>query len=248
MSTFALLQLSLDQRIERHAFEDASAAVASVARADCATLHRDLYGIVVSNLTEEEAMAFQAELAQRRYPTAIVADSDLPVLHDGYQIQHIECLDGNLLLTDSMGHQRVRPVVDLRFLAAGFIQRLHFRTEWDQHLDSGLDSNGAARLVTERELHEQTELEFRLDFFFNTAPERQYATLCKKSMIYYQSGPLLLRDTTGLIQLSSAVADLLPPERMNTFLRNPQAHPHYPGLHSYEEEIRWYFHRLGLLA
>lgn len=125
---------------------------------------------------------------------------------------------------------------------------MHFRTEWDQHLDCGLDSNGAARRVTERELHEQTELEFRLDFFFNTAPERQYTTLCKESIIYYQGDPLLLRDTTGLIRLSSAIADLLPTERMNTFLRNPQSHPHNPILHSYEEEIRWNFHRLGLLA
>jgi hypothetical protein len=245
MNTFSLLQLSLDQKIERHAFEDASTAVASVARADCAMLHRDLYGIVVSHLAEDEALAFQAELARRDYPTAIVADSDLPVLHESFQIQHIECREEALILTDSMGHQRVRPLADLRFLAAGFINRLHFKSEWDQHLDSGLDSHGAARLVTERELHEETELEFRLDLFFKSTPERQHAILCKDSMIYYQGDALLLRDTAGLIQLSGAMADLLPPERVNTFLRHPQSHPHYPGLHGYEEEILWYFHRLG---
>lgn len=248
MNTFSLLQLSLDQMIERHAFEDASVAMASITRSDGAMLHRDLYGIVMSNLSEDEALALQEELAQRNYPTTIVADGDLPVLHESSQIQCIESREGDLILTDSMGHQRVRPVTDLRFLAAGFVNRLHFKSEWDQHLDSGLGSDGAARLVTERELHEKTELEFRLDLFFNTTPERQHAILCKESVIYYQGDPLLLRDATGLIQLSGAMAGLLSPERVNAFLRNSQSHPNYPSLHSYQEEILWHFHRLSQLA
>lgn len=64
--------------------------VPSVARADCAHLQRDLFGIVVSNLPLEEARAFQAELKRRGFPTDVVADEELPVLQEPFTIQRIE--------------------------------------------------------------------------------------------------------------------------------------------------------------
>ncbi|MGL5019502.1 MAG: hypothetical protein ACRDBP_15310 [Luteolibacter sp.] len=51
MASFSLLQLSLDQTITRESLEEASDAVPSIARTDCAHLQRDLFGIVVSNLS-----------------------------------------------------------------------------------------------------------------------------------------------------------------------------------------------------
>ena len=246
MITYSLLQLSLDQKIERHDFEDASEAVASICRADCAMLYRHLYGIVVSNLLKNEALAFQAELTQRDFPTMMVPDSELPLLKESFMIQHIELKGSDLVLTDSMGHQRIRPVADLVFLAAGFVSRLHFKSEWHQHLDSGIGSDGSARLVTEHERHEKSEIEFRLDFFFQTFPERHHVGLGAESRITCQGDTLMMRDKAGLLELSAAMAALLPPERVNTFLRDPGNHPHYPTFLSYNEEVRWHFHRLGL--
>lgn len=245
MKTYSLLQLSLDQKIDRRAFEDASVAVASIARADCAMLYRDLYGIVVSSLHENEALAFQAELAQRNFPTVVVPDSEVPLLDESMMVQHVELREGDLVLTDSMGHQRIRPVGDLVFLAAGFVSRLHFKSEWHQHLDYGIDSDGSSRLVTEHERHEESDIEFRLDFFFRTSPERQHAALSVESRISYQGQALMLRDKAGLLEFCSAMAALMPSDRVNTFLRDPAKHPHYPTLHGYKEEIRWYFHGLG---
>jgi hypothetical protein len=46
METFSLLQTSLDQTIDRQSMEEASVAVRSVARADCAKLQRELFGIL----------------------------------------------------------------------------------------------------------------------------------------------------------------------------------------------------------
>jgi hypothetical protein len=242
--TFSLLQLSLDQTIGRRAFEDASIAVESISRADCAMLYRDLYGIVVSNLSMAEALAFQTELAQRNFPTTIVPDSELPLLDESFQIHDIVLQEENLVLTDSMGHLRIRPVSDLVFLAAGYVSRLHFKSEWHQHLESGIDSRGATRLVTELEHHEESEIEFRLDFFFGTAPERQHAALGKDSIMTFQGTPLLLRDLNALTGMTSAMASLLPQERVNTFLRDSNNHPPYLTFHAYKEEIRWYFHGL----
>ena len=109
METFSLLQESLDQSIDRQALEDASDAAPSVARADCARILRELSGIVVSRLERDEALAFQAELQRRNFPTSVVADNELPVLHESFQIQRIEIRGEVLVLTDSIGRERVRP-------------------------------------------------------------------------------------------------------------------------------------------
>jgi hypothetical protein len=178
----------------------------------------------------------------------VVPDGELPLLQDSFQIQNIELREENLVLTDSMGHQRIRPVGELVFLAAGVVSRLHFKSDWNQHLDSGIDSHGAARLVTEHELYEESEMEFRIDFFFSTLPERQHASACSESTIIYQDAPLLLRSVEGLCCLTAAMAELLPPERLSSFFHNPGNHPPYPTLRDYQNEIRWYFHRLGMTA
>jgi hypothetical protein len=248
MNTFSLLQLSLDQKIERLDLEEASLSVTSVSRQDCAMLHRQLYGIVVSNLPEDEALTFQAELSLRDFPTLMVADSELPLLPDSFQIQRIELQEENLIFTDSIGHSRIRPVADLEFLAAGVVSRLHFKSVWNQHLDSGIDSSGAARLVTEHELYEESELEFRLDFFFSTNPDRQHASACAESTISYQDTTLRLQDTDGLCELATAMAALLPEERLSSYFRSPASHPPYRTLRNYQNEIRWYRHGLEIPA
>lgn len=78
MTTYSLLQVSLEQTIDRESLEMASDVVPSLARADCAHLQRDFFGIVVSNLPLQEATAFQAELKRRGFPTDLVADHELP--------------------------------------------------------------------------------------------------------------------------------------------------------------------------
>lgn len=244
MKTYSLLQLSLDQTIDRRELEDASRSVTSVSRPDCAMLHRQLFGIVVSNLPEAEALAFQAELANRDYPTLLVPDSELPLLPESFQIQGIELRDEDLVFTDSIGRSRIRPVAELEFLAAGVVSRLHFKSVWNQHLDFGIESTGTARLVTEHELYEQSELEFRLDFFFSTRPSRQHASACEISTIRYRDTQLRLPDTEGLRRLATDMGALLPPERLSSYFRNPGSHPAYRTLRNYQNEIRWHLHGL----
>lgn len=247
METFSLLQTSLDQTIDRPSLEEASDASPSVARADCARLQRELFGILVSQLGRDEALAFQAELKRRNFPTELVADKDLPVLHESFQIQRIEVRGEMLVLTDSMGRERIRPLSDLVFLAGGFLNRIEFKTEWHQRLDFSASEGrggGMPRLTTEREFKEENELQFRLDFFFWAAPNRLHAALHKETAIFHQGKPLRLKDRAGLEELMSALARQLPPERMNAGLRDPKAGLVYPNFQAYEKEIRWHFHRL----
>ena len=244
MKTFSLLQLSLDQKIDRRDLEDASRSVPSISRPDCGMLHRQLFGTVVSNLPENEALDFQAELSDRGFPTLMVPDSELPLLPESFQIQGIELRDENLVFTDSIGRSRVRPVAELEFLAAGVVSRLHFKSTWNQHLDFGIESTGTARLVTEHEVYEESEMEFRLDFFFSTSPERQHASACAVSTICYQDSLLRITDPDGLRKLATAMAGLLPEERLSSYFRNPVSHPSYRTLRNYQNEIRWHLHGL----
>ena len=246
METFSLLQESLDQTIDRQSLEDASDAAPSVARADCARMQRELFGILVSRLGRDEALAFQAELKRRNFPTDVVADKELPVLHESFQIQRIEIRGEALVLTDSMGRERIRPLSDLVFLTGGFLNRIEFKTEWHQHLEYGRGRHAAGmpQLVTEREFKEETELQFRLDFFFWSAPNRLHAALHQETAIFYQGKPMRLKDRAALEEMMAAMGNLLPPERVGSWLRDPKAGRIYPSLQRYEEEIRWHFHRL----
>ncbi len=216
----------------------------SVARADCARLQRELFGIVVSGLSRDEALAFQAELKARDFPTELVADRKLPMLHDSFQIQRIERRDEVLILTDSMGRAQTRPIAELVFIAAGFLKQTRFKTEWHQRFEPGNGQYSVPKFVTDRKLREETEMEFRLDFFFWTTPNRLHAALGKETAIFHRGNPLRLRDTLGLRALTDIMAGLLPPERLNAYLREPDVRPLYPGITCYEEEIRWHFHRL----
>ena len=63
----------------------------------------------IKKVVANEALAFQAELAQRDFPTVVVPDSEVPLLQESFQVHDIVLREGNFELTDSMGHQRIRP-------------------------------------------------------------------------------------------------------------------------------------------
>jgi hypothetical protein len=242
MATFSLLQESLAGRISWKALEEASTAVPSVARADCARMSLDLFGIVVSGLPLDEAETFQTALKQRGLPTHVVADAEIPLLHEAFTIQRISIAENALTFTDAMGRARVRPITDLVFIAGGFLSRdkvvskmmLHSRDTWER--ESGHFPRLESRKVTE------DFPEFRLDFFFTTAPNRLRATVSAESMMFFHDRPVRLRDTTLLLGAILDLRELLPSDRICEGLKQPNTQTYYPSLKSYEEEIRWHFY------
>jgi hypothetical protein len=132
MSTYSLLQVSLDQRIDRRALEEASTVAGSVARADCARMERDLFGILISGLPLAEASAFQAELRRWDFPTDVVADAALPQLHEPFTVQAVELIGEVLVFADAMGRKQTRPLTDLVFMAGGFVAQtgVEFRLDF----------------------------------------------------------------------------------------------------------------------
>jgi hypothetical protein len=249
MDTFSLLQVSLDQMIDRGALEDASDAARSIARADCTVIHRNLFGIVVSGLERNEALAFQAALQQRNFPTDLVADRELPVLHEPYTIQRIEIGKNSLSFTDSMGREHPRTIEDLVFLAGGFLTQNKMKSALVVGTgDTPYEYSSAQQPRLERQQHIEEVPEFRLDFFFWSSPNRFRTSVSAESTMFFHGRPLRLRDTALLLGAMMDLRELLPPERVGAGLKRSDTQTAYPSLKRYEEEIRWHFHRLKARA
>jgi len=234
MATYSLLQVSLDQTLDRQTLEEASDSVPSVARADCVRMQRDLFGVLISHLPLEEAQTFQAELKRRGFLTDVVADRDLPTLHEAFTIQRIEIQEHVLCFTDTLGRVQTRPREGLVFVAGGFLTQ--------SKIKHSLVAMGDAE--TDRPERQTVLPEFRLDFFFWSAPHRLRASISAEGMMFYQQRPMRLRDTALLLGAMMDLQELLPRERVGAGLRRPDTRIFYPSLKSYEEEIRWHFFRL----
>lgn len=246
MSTYSLLQISLDQTIDRQSLADASVAVKSVARADCAHLQRDLFGIVISDLPLDDAQIFQAELKRRNFLTELVADDELPVLHDEFSIQRIEIEAESLSFADAMGRVQSRAMEELVFVAGGFLNHSKMKSI----LVKGTVNSQVGRISEffpelERQNLVVEASEFRLDFFFCSAPHRLRASVSAESVVFFHGRPLQLKERALLLGAMMDLQELLPPERVGAGLKRLDTKTFYPSLRSYEEEIRWHFYRLG---
>jgi hypothetical protein len=247
MKTYSLLQKSLDQRISREMLEQASLAVPSVARADCAGISRNLFGIVVSNLPHADALAFQRQLAGRDFPTDVVEDAALPKLPEPFTVRRITIGGETLTFVDAMGRPQTRPRTELVFAGGGFVGDMEIRTERTfRPIVSGRGSRGApgSGFGTERRALDKKVVRFHLDFFFWSAPHRLRAVLSEESAVFFQDRPLRWRDPPLILAAMAELRDLLPPERLTNGLMRDDTAEYYPTPMSYEEEVRWRFHHL----
>lgn len=244
METFSLIQDSSDQTLTLEALEVASDAVSSITRMDAAKLWGEKSGIFMTGMERGEAVAFQAALKAVGFATTLVADHELPQLHESFQVQRIDLKEEVLVLTDSLGRVRSRPLTDIVFLSAGWFKRIACKTEWSQYFGFSDDARRSPMLRNERKYHEEPEMLFRLDFFFWSEPNRLHMQLTDENVAFFQGSLVRLKKVDALQALLSAMAALMPPQRLNSVLRKPSAEKVYPSLMSYEKEIRWHFHQL----
>ena len=243
--TYSLLQISLDPIIDRESLERASDSVPSVTRADCAFIHRDLFGIVISGLLLQEANTFKVALEQQGFATEVVADHEIPVLHEPFTIQRIHFHGEALVFTDMMGREQSRPLEDLAFVAGGFLTQSKLKTVHVMEIGNQGASHRALHLSRlERQVKTENFPEFRLDFFWGSSPNRLRASISATSVMFFRDSPLRLKDSASLLGLMVSLRELLPTERVSAGLKRSDAKNFYPSLRSYEEEIRWHFHRL----
>lgn len=241
---YAIVQKSLDQKIDRKLLEEASVHVPSVARADCARLASQLYGIVVSHLERDEAVAFQTALAHYRFPTEVVPQNELPLLMEPRFRRGIRFHPDGFTAIDGMGREDSHPWEEVQFAAGGFTESIRFESEskmeWKRRL--GTTRSPITKMVeVTREHKEIREREFRLELFLSCEPYRLQFKAGKETVFRFDEGLLRFHQEDQFTAILQRVATILPPDcqglgilaasRGETFT--------YPGVPAFEEEITW---------
>jgi len=246
MTTHSLLLHSLEPKPTRQELEEISVKVRSIARADCAFIAEDWYGIVASGLPLAEAETFQVALQGLGIGTDLIADIDIPTLHHDFRCQRIDLIGDEIILSTAMARRYPRKRSDLVFVSAGFVDREKAESISETQSVVRFSRYGAYNARVEKSVLKIEEKRFfRIDFFFSAEPNRISLEIGKDTVMFYGDRPLRMKIQLDLTVLMVDLQSLLPPERMNRTLRELSLSHVYPSMHAYEEELRWAFYRLG---
>jgi hypothetical protein len=242
----SLLLHSLEPKPDRKALEEITVDVASIARADAAGILRGWFGIVSSGLSLEDAQAFQAGLRTLGCETDIVLDGDVPSLHHDFRCHLIELTGESIILATAMNRRQERGRGEFVFAAAGIVERERAVSDYEMQTQVRYFEGGAYTTQVPTRVSKTVEKDyFRIDLFFSNEPHRISLEMDDMSVITYGGRPIRMKNRTELTVLMADLNSLLPPDRMNRGLRELSTETLYPSLQTYEEEIRWAFHRLG---
>lgn len=244
--SFSLLLQALEPKPTRQELEEITARVPSVARADAAGILRGWFGIVSSGLPFEDAKAFQTGMRTLGCETDIVPDREIPALHHDFRCQRIDLDGSSITLTTAMNRRQERSRDELVFAAAGFVDRERLVTKSELQIETRGGSRGRIHVPVFKNVNSYEEKTcFRIELFFTNGPHRVSLEIEKDTVMFHRDRPLRLKNPTGLTVLMCDLRALIPPERTNRGLRELSTEALYPSLQTYEEEIRWAFHRLG---
>ncbi len=249
---YALLQMSLDQSIDRKALEEASVTAPAVARSDCARLSRELAGVVAENLPVEDARAFAAALRRKGFPVKVVEQAGLPALGHPVKRSGLRFAEDGLVLIDGLQRESAYDWNDLHFAAGGFLQVAVPKTErtweWDYSYQPGTGRGGVSRqvVVGERERLEKEE-RFRLEFYLGDQLERFQIDLHNERLLFIGEHKLRLCQRAALEEILRQVGSVLPHDRLNRGIQAAQngSPMVYAGERAFERETVWHFYRLA---
>jgi hypothetical protein len=246
---YALLQLSLEQTIDRTALEDAGAASHSIPRPDCARLQKELFGIVVDNLDYQPAVALRQELGRRNFPTEVVDQSELPVLSLPKRGFAITLAEAGVVLVDMYGGEQLYKKEQIVFAAGGHVLHLkdvpYRNMEWVIAPGPRGSLLRDVQMVTEHRLDNVPE--FRLDLFCLTETPRLLWLLAKDAVLNINGVNLTLRNRDRLDAFLLALGSLLPPAQTNLGIKKAGDGEDflYPSVRAFEEEIIWSLYQMA---
>jgi hypothetical protein len=123
---FAVLQKTLDiPPVEK--IEQALLSVKGFTRVDAHTFANDAYGILVKNISVEQANAFSQALLGQGIETEVVADNELISLPQTKFVQRLDCTADALLIYDPLGRNFPLPWQHVMMIAAGCVRVTNFK-------------------------------------------------------------------------------------------------------------------------
>jgi hypothetical protein len=242
METYSLIQSSLDTVIDRQSLEEASVAAPGVGKADCARIARELFGIVVSGIPIEDAIAFRAALMAKSFPTLIVADDDIPRLPQGRFFNRIDANDEAFILADALGRQEIIRADEVLLLAAGFLR--HMRGAREEKIVEVRGAKGETRYVSEFQSTVADTPEFRFECFIKRKPYRLCLMLDANTNFIWNGIALRLEKPDPIHAFLKTWHRYVPEDKWNLGLQRSGTDFQYPSLRAFENEIRWRFYQL----
>lgn len=241
---YAIVQQTLEQTIDRKLLEEASVHVPSVARADCARIGSQLFGIVVTGLTRDEAIAFQTALEHYDFPTEVIPQENLPLLSPPKFRRGIQFQPHGFVAIDGLGREDGYPWEEVQFAAGGFLDTLQIQTknelEWNHEYSPSRGRVGSAVHIRQR--HEDVkEREFRLEFFLSCEPYRLQFRAGKETVFRFDGAMLRYRQQDQFQAILHRVAGIVPPDSQNLGLLSAGQGQEftYPSIPAFEEEVVW---------
>lgn len=248
---YALVQKSLDQRIDPKSLEEASVHVPSVARGDCPRLGRDLFGVVVTDLPHDEAIAFQTALEHFGFLTEIVPQAELPRLPDAKFRRGIRFEANAFTAVDGLGREDHYPWEEVQFAAGGFLQTVSVKTEsrmeWNHHRRRMTNPRTGGGIQMSKHEVEVSETEFRLELFLSCEPFRLQFRAGPETLFRLDDAMLRFRQQDRFAALLQRVGEIVPADSQSQGLVAVQRNERflYPSVPAFEEEITWHlFQRL----
>jgi len=221
----------------------------ALAKPDCGRLLQNVFGIVVGNLSQEDALGFQAGLRAQGVETQVVDQANLPVLPEPYRPQSFDISPEGLSFTDYTGQKQLCPMSTLVFAAGGHVKHLpaiaRRRLDWAQEITARDGDFSHLEMVPDRQAKEVVE--FRLEFYFICDPQRLQCLADENTIVRGNGQVLKLHDQNQLDSLLVNIAGAIAPEQVNGGITMAGAGQDYvyPNIHAFEEEIVWSLYRMA---
>lgn len=244
--SYAIVQKTLEQTIDRKNLEEASIHVPSVARGDCVRLHRNLFGIVVTGLPLDEAVAFQVALEYFRFPTDIVPDAKIPRLPEPVIRRGIHLAADELIALDGLGRESRYPWREVQLAVGGFLETKDLKSErklvQNPYYTPSSRGNIGRMFVLKKTEKEVTTKEFRMELYLSCKPYRLQFRAGKETLFRNGDAILRLTDPTSFDRLSKQIAQILPQEKQGLGIQaaNNGYDFLYPSPSALEEETAWH--------
>jgi hypothetical protein len=224
-------------------------ATQQLAKPDCARLQRESFGILVGNLSQDDALGLQAALRAHGVETEVVDESNLPVLPMPYRPQSFTTAPEGITVADYTGQTTLLPMSMFVFAAAGHLKHIvtlpQRNMEWVQKYIPRGGIQNVLEMVTE---HQPKEVqEFRTEFYFTQAPFRFQCVLDDNAIVRANSQVLKLRDHNQLDSLLLTFANTFPPDQTSLGIQKILTGQGftYPSVHAFEQEIIWSLYQLA---
>lgn len=241
---FAVLQKTLDiPSVEK--IEWALVSVPGFTRIDAQTFANDAYGILVKNISAEQATAFSQALLGQGIETEVVAENELPPLPQTKFVQRLDCTPDALLIYDPLGRSFPLPWQHVMLVAAGCVRMTDFRRVEKPSWSTSNSEGGTYETTSIYNVEERAD-RLLLEIVVSGAVLR-YSVSAERFRFDYlaeRRAKSLPQNFALLVQDIAANAPRAVLNRGAFTLRQDESLFPYPSKNAFFEEITWLLWRM----